>query len=131
MNILVAKFPKIYSFKKCAKLMKGIAMETGIKYDKDKPRMAEMIIDFAPELQELCRVWMFGADKYSKSNWKLVENGKERYSNALLRHLMAEDVSLYDDESKLLHSAHIAFNALARMHFIMQEIEENQNELLR
>ena len=111
--------------------MKGIAMETGIKYDKDKPRMAEMIIDFAPELQELCRVWMFGADKYSKSNWKFVENGKERYSNALLRHLIAEDASLYDDESGLLHSAHIAFNALARMHFIMQEIEENQNELLR
>ena len=106
-------------------------METGIKYDKDKPRMAEMIIDFAPELQELCKVWTFGADKYSKSNWKLVENGKERYSNALLRHLMAEDISLCDDESKLLHSAHIAFNALARMHFIIQEIKENQNELLR
>lgn len=103
-------------------------MGTGIKYDKDKPRMAEMIIDFAPELQELCKVWMFGADKYSKSNWKFVENGKERYSNALLRHLMAEDVSLYDDESKLLHSAHIAFKALARMHFIMQKNEETEKE---
>lgn len=98
-------------------------METGIKFDQDKPRLAEMITDFASELEELCKVWTFGANKYSKSNWKLVKNGKERYSNALLRHLMAENINLYDKESSLLHASHIAFNALARLHFILKEIE--------
>ena len=98
-------------------------MGTGIKFDQDKPRLAEMITDFASELEELCKVWTFGANKYSKSNWKLVENGKERYSNALLRHLMAENVNLYDKESSLLHASHIVFNALARLHFILKEIE--------
>ena len=97
---------------------------TGIKYDQDKLRLAEMIIDFAPELQELCKVWTFGANKYEKSNWKLVVNGKDRYSNALIRHLIAEEDNLYDDESKLLHAAHIAFNALARIHFILEEKKE-------
>ena len=103
---------------------------TGIKYDQDKLRLAEMIVDFAPELQELCKVWTFGANKYAKSNWKLVENGKDRYSNALLRHLIAEDEDLYDDESKLLHAAHIAFNALARMHFILEDKKEKENGII-
>ena len=95
-------------------------MSKGIKYDSNKPRLAEMIADFAPELEQLCKVWEFGANKYSKSNWKLVDNGYNRYSNALIRHLIAEDKDYYDDESQLLHAAHIAFNALARMHFILQ-----------
>ncbi len=99
-------------------------MSEGIKYDNDKLRLAEMIVDFAPELEELCKVWTFGANKYSKSNWKLLDNGKERYSNALIRHLIAEDNNLYDEESNLLHAAHIAFNALARIHFILEERKE-------
>lgn len=94
-------------------------MGEGIKYDKDKPRLAEMVIDFASPLTELCKVWEFGANKYSKSNWKLVDNGKDRYTNALLRHLVAEEDNPIDDESGLPHAAHIAFNALARLYFII------------
>jgi hypothetical protein len=96
----------------------------GTKFDDGKPRLAEMIIDFKEPLLELCKVWEFGANKYSKSNWKLVENGKDRYTNALLRHLIAEEDKLTDDETELLHCAHIAFNALARMYFILKEREE-------
>lgn len=114
------KYGKVTSIRGKSPLMKV----TGIKYDQDKLRLAEMIIDFAPELQELCKVWTFGANKYEKSNWKLVVNGKDRYSNALIRHLIAEEDNLYDDESKLLHAAHIAFNALARIHFILEEKKE-------
>lgn len=98
----------------------------GIKYDGGKPRLAEMMMDFAPEMIELCKVWEFGADKYSKSNWKLVDNGIDRYTNAMLRHLLAETNNLYDDETKLLHAAHIAFNALARLHFILKETNRDE-----
>lgn len=94
-------------------------MSEGIKYDKDKPRLAEMVIDFSTPLLELCKVWEFGADKYSKSNWKLVDNGKDRYTNAMLRHLVAEEDNHVDSESGLPHAAHIAFNALARLYFII------------
>lgn len=96
-------------------------MEEGIKYDTDKPRLAEMIIDFKEPLLALCKVWEFGANKYSKSNWKLVDNGKDRYTNAMLRHLVQEEDNPVDDESLLLHASHIAFNALARLYFILQE----------
>lgn len=105
---------------------RGVLIMTGTKYDQDKPRFAEMIIDFKEPLQELCKVWEFGANKYSKSNWKLVENGKDRYTNALLRHLIAEEDKLTDDETELYHAAHIAFNALARMYFILKERENER-----
>lgn len=101
--------------------------EQGIKYDENKPRLAEMIQDFALPLEALCRVWEFGADKYDKSNWKFVEDGERRYTNALLRHIVKEDQSLYDKESHLLHAAHVAWNAIARLHFILQDYEVKQN----
>lgn len=96
-------------------------MEKGIKYDTDKPRLAEMLVDFKEPLLALCKVWEFGANKYSKSNWKLVNNGRDRYTNAMLRHLFAEEDKEEDAESGLLHASHIAFNALARLYFILQE----------
>lgn len=98
-------------------------MSNGIKYDTDKARLAEMIVDFRKPLEELCKVWEFGANKYEKSNWKKLDNGIDRYSNALMRHLIAEDICIYDNESNLLHAAHIAFNALARLHFIIENEE--------
>jgi hypothetical protein len=44
----------------------------------------------------------------------------------MLRHLVQEEDFLFDDESKLLHASHIAFNALARLYFIIQELKENK-----
>lgn len=96
----------------------------GSKYDSDKLRLAEMILDFKEPMEVLCKVWEFGANKYEKSNWKKVENGNIRYTNAMLRHLLAEEDNLIDDESGLLHASHIAFNALARLYFILQEQKE-------
>ena len=93
-------------------------MKEGTKYDNGKLRLAEMIIDFRVAMEELCKVWEFGANKYEKSNLKKLANPIDRYTNALLRHLLAEETNLVDDESKLLHAAHIAFNALARLYFI-------------
>lgn len=101
--------------------------DIGIKYDNDKPRLGEMVCDFKLPMLELCKVWEFGANKYSKSNWKLVKDGKDRYTNALLRHLMAEEDDMYDDESGYLHAAHIAFNALARLYFIKQEQHKSED----
>lgn len=95
----------------------------GIKYDNGKPRLAEMIVDFKESLLEVCKVWEFGANKYEKSNWKKVENGADRYTNAMLRHLVAEADSPVDKESELRHAAHVAWNALARLKFLLESEE--------
>lgn len=94
-------------------------MTEGIKYDSGKLRLAEMMQDFRLPLAAVCHVWEFGADKYEKSNWKKVDNAVDRYTNALLRHLMEEDARPYDEESEILHAAHVAWNALARLYFLM------------
>ena len=98
-------------------------MAEGKKYDKGKLRLAEMIIDFNVPLKSVCKVWEFGADKYEKSNWKKVDNAIDRYTNAMLRHLIAEDTSVTDDESGLFHAAHVAWNALARLYFLLENEE--------
>lgn len=96
----------------------------GTKLDEGKPRVAEMIQDFSIPLEYVAKIWAFGADKYSKGNWEWVENGFNRYSNAMVRHLMAEsDGPGVDSESELLHAGPVAWNALARLHFLLQAQE--------
>lgn len=80
------------------------ARETGLKYDSDKPRMSLLP---ARALESVADVLTFGAKKYGPNNWRLVDNMKERYLNATLRHISAimkdEDM---DPESGLPHAAH-------------------------
>lgn len=56
----------------------------GMKYDNDK---VEYSLLPTGVLQPVLRVLGFGAKKYSKENWKHVENSHERYYNAAMRHL--------------------------------------------
>ena len=96
-------------------------MDEGTKYDSGKPRIAEMVGDFKEPLLAICKVWEFGADKYEKSNWKKVDNAIDRYTNAMMRHLLEEVDSPIDSESGLHHAIHVAWNAIARLYFILQE----------
>ena len=100
--------------------------ETGRKYDSGKPRVCEMIQDFGVALKEVAKVWAFGADKYEKGNWRYLENAFDRYSNALVRHLIAEQQAPFDEESGLYHAAHVAWNALARLHFLILQAKEEE-----
>lgn len=56
----------------------------------------------------VARVLTFGASKYSRDNWALVENAEERYMDAALRHINAyrrgEPVDTETGESHLAHA---------------------------
>lgn len=75
----------------------------GVKHDQDKTPMGLLP---GRALQEVARVFGFGAEKYSPNGWREVRPGS-RYLDAALRHLTAhadgEDV---DAESGLSHLAH-------------------------
>ena len=86
-------------------------MEEGTKYDGGKPRIGEMLQDFAEPLYEVTKAWEYGAQKYEERNWRKVDDGERRYTNALLRHLLEEETTPVDDESHLLHASHVAWNA--------------------
>jgi hypothetical protein len=76
----------------------------GMKFDTDKSRF-----DLIPPTAErlLADVLTFGAKKYAPGNWAKVENGKERYIAAALRHINAHRSGEWnDDETGLPHLSH-------------------------
>jgi len=84
----------------------------GAKLDHGKPRMGLVLRGFALALREVSKVGTFGARKYSDNGWMAVENGQERYDDALFRHLLPDNGDC-DEESEIDHLAHAAWNALA------------------
>lgn len=101
------------------------ANEPGAKLDDGKI-MAGLVIDgFARALIEVAKVGTFGAKKYTPNGWITVPNGKERYLDALYRHLLAESAGeQIDRDSGLYHAAHSAWNTLARLDLILRDREK-------
>lgn len=89
----------------------------GLKYDDDKIDLTYLADDFPDALAAVCRVAEFGAKKYARGNWKLVEDGQHRYLKALFRHLFTQET--FDLETGLPHLAHAAWNALAALQFLL------------
>lgn len=91
-----------------------MASEAGVKYDAGKPRVDLVLGHFPLALLAVSAVGTFGAEKYTENGWETVENGVARYSDAAMRHwIAAKSGELFDEESKLLHEAHEAWNKLA------------------
>ena len=93
--------------------------EVGLRYNEGKPR-----VDLLPPdaLLALGEVYEVGAKKYAERNW---EKGMswQTVLGCLLRHtfkfMLGED---RDEESGLLHSQHIAWNALALLTYQLRNI---------
>ena len=86
----------------------------GAKDDKTKP-MAGVLLDFSRALQTVVDVGTYGAKKYTRTGWAMVPEGSQRYTDAMMRHLLAMDIDPdgLDKETGLPHLAHVAWNALA------------------
>lgn len=105
--------------------------EPGAKLDGGK-LLAGTLGDFSLALQEVAKVATFGAEKYTRGGWQEVPNGEQRYTDALWRHLLAERHESVDVDSGLLHQAHLAWNALARLELMLRSViaamENSRNE---
>ncbi len=98
-------------------------MTVGRKDDTGKLPVVKGFMQYFPlAIGAVAEVSAFGAKKYDWGNWRHVENGVERYTEALGRHLLAtEDI---DSESDLAHAAHAAWNAMARLELMLQGDDE-------
>ncbi|WP_417315668.1 dATP/dGTP diphosphohydrolase domain-containing protein [Cycloclasticus pugetii] len=78
--------------------------EAGVKYDTGKPAMNLI----PPNIElEVARVLTFGAEKYGPENWRLVQDARNRYMAAAMRHISAMRRGyVLDDESGISHAAH-------------------------
>jgi hypothetical protein len=76
----------------------------GVKYDQDKPRWSLLPLE---AVEEIVKVLTKGAKKYSDNNWKVVDNRRERYYNAAMRHITAWFMGEQNDpEDGMNHLAH-------------------------
>lgn len=101
--------------------------EPGAKLDQGKVCAFRGAIDYFPRaIEQVAAVSTFGANKYAWKGWQTVPEGFERYSDAMVRHLIAAGKGeLADADSGLLHEAHTAWNALARLELKLREKEQD------
>lgn len=67
----------------------------------------------------------YGANKHSDGGWQHVPNGILRYTDARDRHELQEAIEDCDKDTGLLHAAHAAWNALARLELILRDKERD------
>lgn len=92
----------------------------GAKLDAGKNRLGLVMLGFSRALEQVGRVGTFGAAKYTDNGWVHVPNGIDRYTDAMLRHILKESQEATDPDSQLLHAAHAAWNALARLDLMLR-----------
>lgn len=103
------------------------AHEPGSKLDAGKRRPALVLGGFARALSAVADVGTYGARKYTDNGWRTVPDGIERYSEAMLRHWLSEAKGEQCDlETKLLHAAHLAWNALARLELMLSGADKER-----
>lgn len=100
--------------------------EPGAKADAGKSPVMQGALHYFPRaILEVGKVSFVGAEKYSWKGWESVPDGVNRYGDALGRHMIYEAIDgPYDPETKLLHAAQVAWNALARLELILRENKE-------
>ena len=98
-------------------------MSEFIKNDSNKPNIA-ILFDTSLALAEVAEVMEYGAKKYDRKNWSLVED-KERYESASLRHQMSyHNGEFLDNESGLQHLAHSICSQLFLLELKLREKNE-------
>jgi len=111
MNVddLIVRGSLAYKEKAMSRVMAEMR-EVGAKHDDGKLLMSLVQPSF---IKGVAEVLTFGAKKYTAHSWQTIPNAKERYIDALLRHLYAYlDGEQLDNESGLHHLKHVATNIM-------------------
>lgn len=101
----------------------GSAVSPPKKYDAGKaPVYNGFFLYFPRAIKAVANVSKFGAEKYnvpySDQNWRGVESA--RFRDAEGRHMLdAITDGLYTEDSKLLHAAHKAWNAMQELEMLL------------
>ena len=107
-----------------------LPQEPGAKLDHGKAPIRRGVLEYFPRaLEEVAKVSEFGAGKYAWKGWMSVPDGINRYGDAEGRHILKAALEgEYDRDSGLLHAAHEAWNALARLELILREKDMEEVE---
>lgn len=97
----------------------------GAKVDAGKVRMHLITGGMARGIMEVAKIGTFGAAKYTDGGWVEVPDGFRRYEDAQQRHAAYRHMGeVHDRDSGLLHLAHEAWNALAKLDLYLRQQEK-------
>lgn len=97
-------------------------MTEGKKHDSGKLRY-----DLFPAeaMEAIVKVLTKGAEKYDDNNWKHVDNARDRYYAALMRHVEADRMGeVFDDEWDFLHLAHAATDIIFLLQLRIEQADQ-------
>jgi hypothetical protein len=114
---------------------------SGAKMDQDKIDMSLLGL-LRNSLLEICRVMDYGQTKYTRGGFLDVPNAMNRYTAAMFRHWLKEDIELYDSgdpfydtekglpyKGTIRHDAQVAVNALFRLEYKLRQEEQDTIDL--
>ena len=94
--------------------------QNGLKFDNGKPRHSLLP---KGSIGSIIAVLEFGAKKYEANNWQKVDNAKERYYDAAMRHIDSWwNGEKFDQETGIHHLAHAATNL-----FFLKWFDDKEN----
>lgn len=103
--------------------------EIGDRFNAKKAKLS-FLFQFPTAIKGVSIVGTFGAEKYSKNNWKKGLNHTE-VVDSLMRHLSSYmDGEMVDPESGLPHVDHVSWNALALAEMVATRPELDDRGLL-
>lgn len=98
------------------------AKEMGSKLDAGKSPVFQGLLSYFPRAcLAVADVSARGAAKYAWKGWESVPDGINRYSDALARHIVNEEIEGKYDADGFLHKAQIAWNAMASLELFLKE----------
>jgi len=99
------------------------AKDPGSKLDTGKAPVLRGAIQYFPRaIRYLAQISEIGSRKYSWKGWEKVPDGINRYGDALMRHLLAEEIEgSLDMDTGCLHAAQVAWNAMARLELMLRD----------
>lgn len=100
----------------------------GAKLDAGKAPVMRGVLQYFPRaLIAVANLSAKGAEKYSWKGWEKVDDGPNRYGDALGRHLVKEAIEgpwdLDFPDKTVLHATGDAWNALARLELVLRDME--------
>lgn len=96
------------------------------KFDTGKSPIYRGFIKYFPRaIQKVADISQMGKNKYGEwGGWRNVDDAQNRYEDGKCRHMIEEAKgNLTDSESKQLHLAHAAWNAMAVLELYLLEQE--------
>ena len=97
------------------------------KKDEGKAPIYQGFIQYFPRaIEAVANISKFGHDKYGTwGGWLGVDDGLNRYMDAKCRHMIDEAKGETNaQDSQMLHAAHEAWGAMAKLELVLREQEE-------